>query len=38
MNHNGGGFIGSYPKPNTFDTWSETFPYYGFETGEYSQR
>ena len=38
MIHNGGGFFGWYPKPDTLDTWSETFLYYGSEKSEYSQR
>ena len=38
MIHNGGGFFGSYPKPNTLDTWSEAFLYYGSEKSEYCQR
>ena len=32
MIHNGGAFVGSYPKPETLDTWSEVFFfYYGSE-------
>ena len=37
MIHNGGEFFGSYPKPDTLDTWSVAFPYYGSEKSEYSQ-
>ena len=37
MIHNGGGFFGSYPKPDTLDTWSEAFLYYGSEKSEYCQ-
>ena len=38
MIHNGGGFFGSYPKPDTLDTLSEAFLYYGSEKSEYCQR
>ena len=31
MIHNGGGFFGSYQKPDTLDTLSEGFLYYGYE-------
>ena len=37
MIRNGGGFFGLYPKPDSLDTWSEAFLYYGSEKSEYSQ-
>ena len=36
MIHNRGGFFGSYLKPDTLDTWSEGFLYYGSKKSEYS--
>ena len=37
MIHNGGGFFGSYRKPNTLNTWSEAFLYCGSEKNEHCQ-
>ena len=34
--HNGGEFFGSYPNPDTLNTWSEAFLYYEFDKSEYS--
>ena len=36
MIHNGGEFFGSYPKPDTLDTWSEAFLYYGSVKSEFA--
>lgn len=35
--HKGGGLFGSYPKPDTFETWSEAFLHSGFIKSEYCQ-
>ena len=35
MIHNGGGFFGSYPKPDTLDTWSKAILYCGSEKSEF---
>ena len=34
MIHSRGGFFGSHPEPDTLDTWSEAFLYYGSEVNE----
>ena len=36
MIHNGGEFFESYPKPDTLDTWSEAFLYYGSVKSEFA--
>ena len=35
--HKGGGLFGSYPKPDTFETWAEAFLHSGFKKSEYCQ-